>query len=92
MKVFSAIVLSIVLMGGMVGCGKTLVELRNDGDAIVDNAVNSGGGVLSTVGVIVKKVIGVGFAIYDLGKKMVEDTTDNVGTVTGGLVGTTPQK
>ena len=92
MKVLSMMVLSAVLVGGMVGCGKTLTELRTNGDAVVDNATGAASGILGTVGVIVKKLIGVGFAVYDIGKKAVEDTTDNVGTVTGGVVGTTPTK
>lgn len=92
MKVFSTIVLSVVLVGGMVGCGKTLTELRTDGDAVVDNATGFASQTLSTVGTIVKKIISTGFAVYDIGKKMVDDTTDNVGIVTGGVVGTTPQK
>jgi hypothetical protein len=92
MKVFSTIVLSVVLVGGMVGCGKTLAELRTNGDAVVDNATGAASGILSTVGTIAKKVIGAGFAIYDIGKKIYDDTTDNVGTVTGGVVGTTPTK
>ena len=92
MKVLSTIILSVVLVGGMVGCGKTLTELRTNGDAVVDNATGAASGILSTVGMIVKKLIGVGFAVYDIGKKVVEDTTDNVGTVTGGVVGTTSAK
>ena len=92
MKVLSMIVLSVVLIGGVAGCGKTLTELRTNGDAVVDNATGFASQTLGTVGVIVKKLIGVGFAVYDIGKKVVEDTTDNVGTVTGGVVGTTPAK
>lgn len=92
MKVFSSMMLSIVLIVGMVGCGKTLTELRTDGDAVVDNGTSFINQTINTVGTIVKKLVGVGFAVYDIGKKMVEDTTDNVGTVTGGVVGTTPTK
>ena len=92
MKVFSTIVLSVVLVGGLVGCGKTLTELRTNGDAVVDNPTGAASGILGTVGTIAKKVIAAGFAVYDLGKKIVDDTTYNVGTVTGGVVGTVPQK
>ena len=92
MKVLSMMVLSAVLVGGLVGCGKTLTELRTNGDAVVDNATGFASQTLNTVGVIAKKLIGVGFAVYDIGKKMVEDTTDNVGTVTGGAIGTTSAK
>lgn len=92
MKAFSMIVLSVVLVGSLVGCGKTLAELRTNGDAVVDNATGFAGQTLSTVGTIVKKLLGVGFAVYDIGKKMFDDTTDNVGTVTGGAIGTVLQK
>ena len=67
----------------MVGCGKTLTELRTNGDAVVDNATGFVSQTLNTVGAVVKKLIGVGFAVYDMGKKVVDDTKDNVGMVTG---------
>lgn len=90
MKLFSTIVLSYFLLVGLVGCGKTLTELRTNGDAVVDNATGAATGIIVTVGTIVKKLIGVGFATYDIGKKMVEDTKDNAGTITGGVIGTAP--
>ena len=92
MKAFSMIVLSVVLVGGLVGCGKTLTELRTNGDAVVDNATGFASQTLGTVGTIVKKLIGAGFAVYDMGKKMVDDTQDNVGTVVNTVTGasTTP--
>jgi hypothetical protein len=92
MKVLLTMVLLVVLMGGLVGCSKTLAELRTNGDAVVDNATGVAGQTLNTVGVIVKKLIGVGFAVYDMGKKVVEDTKDNVVTVKDVVTGasTTP--
>ena len=87
MKAFSMIVLSVVLVSSLVGCTKTLTELRTDGDAVVDTGVNTGVGILTTVGEIVKKLVGVGFAVYDLGKKVVEDSKDNVGTVVNTVTG-----
>jgi len=92
MKVFSTIILSVVLVGGLVGCSKTLTELRTNGDAVVDNATGFASQTISTVGAIVKKLIGVGFAVYDMGKKVVEDTKDNVVTVKDVVTGasTTP--
>lgn len=74
----------------LTGCGKTLGELRTNGDAMVDNATGAANGILTTVGTIAKKAISAGFAIYDIGKKVVEDTQDNAGTVTGGAIGTKP--
>jgi len=92
MKVFSTIILSVVLVGGLVGCSKTLTELRTNGDAVVDNVTGFASQTISTVGAIVKKLIGVGFAVYDMGKKVVEDTKDNVVTVKDVVTGasTTP--
>jgi len=87
MRIFSIIVLSVVLMSGLVGCGKTLSELRTNGDAVVDNSVGFASQTLSTVGTIVKKILGVGFAVYDIGKKMVEDSKDNVGTIVNTVTG-----
>lgn len=67
---------AVVLMTGLTGCGKTLGELRADKDAIVDNG-----------GSMVKKALDAVLAIYDIGKKAVEDTKDNFvvvkDTVTG---------
>jgi hypothetical protein len=92
MKVAMIVLASVLMVGGLSACGKTLTELRTNGDAVVDNATGFAGQTLSTVGTIVKKIIGVGFAVYDIGKKMIDDTTDNVGTVTGGVIGTAPTK
>jgi hypothetical protein len=87
MKVLSMIVLSVVLVAGVSGCGKTLGELRTDGDAIVDNGAKVVTETVSMVGTIVKKLLGVGIAVYDIGKKMIEDIKDNgetvINTVTG---------
>lgn len=92
MKALSMIVLSVVLVGGLVGCGKTLTELRTDGDAVIDNSVGFANQTLVEAGMIAKKLIGIGFAVYDIGKKIVEDAKDNVGIVTGGTIGTIPNK
>jgi len=92
MKVFSTVVLLVVLAGGMVGCGKTLTELRTNGDAVVDNSTALVSEVVREAGTIVKKLLAVGFAVYDIGKKVVEDTKDNVVTVKDTVTGasTTP--
>ena len=76
MKVFSMIVLSVVLMGGMVGCGKTVTELRANGEAIVDNG-----------GSLIKKIMDAGVAVYDIVKKVLEDGKDNVNIVKDIVVG-----
>lgn len=87
MKALSMIVLSVVLMGSVAGCSKTLTELRANGDAIVDTGVNTSVSILTTVGEVVKKVVGVGVAVYDMGKKIVEDSKDNIGTVVNTVTG-----
>jgi hypothetical protein len=87
MKAFSTIVLSVILVGSLAGCGKTLGELRTNGDAIVDNGEKFVNETVSTVGTIVKKLLGVGIAVYDIGKKMVEDVKDNGSTVINTVTG-----
>jgi len=54
----------------LASCGKTITELRTDGGALVDNG-----------GSLIKKVLDAGVAVYDLGKKLVEDGKDNVNAV-----------
>lgn len=81
MKALSTFIMAIFLVTSLSACGKTFIELRTDGDAIVDNSTAAASQVISTVGTIVKKIISAGFAVYDLGKKMVDDSKDNVGTV-----------
>jgi len=92
MKAGMIVLVSVLMVGGMVGCGKTLTELRTNGDAVVDNGTNFVNQTVNTVGAIVKKLLAVGFAVYDMGKKVVDDTKDNVGTVVNTVTGasTTP--
>lgn len=87
MKVLSMIIMSVVLVVGLSGCGKTLSELRSDGDAIIDNGAGAAQGIIGTVGEIAKRVIAAGFAVYDIGKKVVEDSKDNVGTAVNVVTG-----
>ena len=70
MKAGMLILASVLMVGGMVGCGKTVSEIRADGGAIVDNG-----------GSLIKKVMDAGVAVYDIVKKVVEDSKDNVVTV-----------
>ena len=91
MKKVVSLMCMMMFVVSMVGCGKTLMELRTNGDAVVDNGTAFVNQTVGTVGTIVKKLIGVGFAVYDIGKKMIEDGKDNIGTVTGGVVGTVPE-
>lgn len=79
--------MALFLVVSVSACGKTLGELRTDGDAIVDNGTAAAGQLLTTVGTIIKKAIGAGFAIYDIGKKVVEDSKDNVGTAVNVVTG-----
>lgn len=76
MKVIHVTV-AMMLLVGSVGCGKTLAELRTDGGAVVDTGSS-----------IVKKAIDAGIAVYDIVKKVVEDTKDNVVTVKDTVIGT----
>jgi len=86
MKSFVSIVL-VVGMLSVVGCGKTLAELRSDGDAIVDNGTQAVNGIIGTVSTVLKKLISAGVAVYDVVKKAGEDIEDDViivkDTVTG---------
>jgi hypothetical protein len=63
-------VLSAVAALSLTGCPRFIGELRADGGALVDNG-----------GSIIKKVLDAGVAVYDLGKKLVDDTKDNVNAV-----------
>lgn len=67
MKSLSVLVLSMVLVGGMIGCKGTVGELRADGGAVVDNGAS-----------LVKKIMDAGVAVYDIVKKVLEDGRDNV--------------
>ena len=87
MKALTMILMSVVLTVGLVGCSKTLTELRANGDAIVDNGTTFATSTLETVATVVKKILGVSIAVYDMGKKIVEDSKDNVGTVVNTVTG-----
>lgn len=76
-----------IMVVGLSGCSKTLTELRTNGDAVVDTGVNTGVGILTTVGDVVKKLVGVGFAAYDIVKSIVADSKENVGTVVNVVTG-----
>jgi hypothetical protein len=81
MKKLSMVVLAVVLMGGISGCGKTVAELRASTDSIVDNgeqAIVTGVGIASG---LIKKAVSLVSAVYEVGKKAVEDSKDNVNTV-----------
>jgi hypothetical protein len=81
MKKLSMVVLAVVLMGGISGCGKTVAELRASTDSIVDNgeqAIVTGVGIASG---LIKKAVSLVPAVYEVGKKAVEDSKDNVNTV-----------
>lgn len=87
MKAAIHTMLAFVMVIGLVGCGKTLGELRTDGDAIIDNGTAAVGQTVGVVSTIIKKVIAAGFAVYDIGKKIVDDSKDNVGTVVSTMTG-----
>lgn len=87
MKVLGTLVLAVIMVTGLVGCSKTLTELRANGDAVIDTGVNTGVGILTTVGEVAKKLVSVGFAAYDVVKSIVADSKDNVGTVVNTVTG-----
>ena len=62
--------LMLVAVLSLTSCGKTITELRADGGAIVDNG-----------GSIIKKAMDAAVAVYDIVKKVVEDSKDNVNAV-----------
>lgn len=87
MKTVGIIVLAVIMTTGLVGCSKTLNELRANGDAIVDNGATFATETIGTVSTVVKKILSVGIAVYDMGKKVVEDSKDNVGTAVNVVTG-----
>lgn len=87
MKAGMIVLASVLLMAGLSGCGKTLTELRTNGDAVVDNGASFVNQTIQVGAGFVKKLLGVGFAVYDIGKKVVEDSKDNVGTVVNTVIG-----
>lgn len=89
---FTHVMTAMMLLVVSAGCGKTLAELRTNGDAIVDNGTTFVNQAVNVGSSIVKKIIGAGVAVYDIGKKVVEDTKDNAVTVKDTVVGTTPTK
>lgn len=60
----------IVTVLSLTGCGKTVAQLREDGGAIVDNG-----------GSLIKKALDAAVAVYEIGKKVLEDGKDNVNAV-----------
>lgn len=80
MKVMLTMMISVMLMGGMVGCGKTVNQLRADGEAIVDNG-----------GSFIKKIFDAGVAVYQIVKSVVEDSKDNVQTIKEAVTGESAQ-
>lgn len=85
MKRFIIALSCVVFIGGLSGCGKTLNELRTNADSVVDNgeqAVVTGTGIISG---LIKKAIGIVNAVYTVGTKVVEDSKDNVNSVTGAV-------
>ena len=76
---YSVILLVAVL--SLTGCGKTITELRADGGAIVDNGSS-----------LIKKVLDAGVAVYDIVKKVMEDSKDNVNAVKEVVSPTVPNK
>lgn len=87
MKVLSSMVLVVVLLVGLAGCGRTLAELRVDSDAVVDNATGVANQTISTVGTVAKQLIRAGFAVYDIAKSMFQDSEENVETVVKTVTG-----
>lgn len=69
MKV-AGLMLAICLVLGLSGCAKTLGEIKADVNGAVDNSA-----------AIAKKGLDTGFAVYDLVKKLLEDTKDNIDAV-----------
>jgi len=76
----------------LVGCGKTVTALKTNGDAAVDNTTVA---VTQTVGIVsgvVKKLIGIGTAVYEIGTKALEDLKDNAVTTKDAVVGVVTTK
>lgn len=71
------VMMAMMLLVGTVACGKTVSELRANGETVVDNGSS-----------LLKKVVGAGVAVYDIVKKVIEDTKDNVVTIKDTVTGT----
>lgn len=78
-----------IILLSLVGCGKTLNELKVNGDAAIENTAETGSQVLYVIKGMVKKVISIGKAVYEIGTKAVEDVKDNAVTVKDTVTGTT---
>ena len=89
MKAKMTVLMVVLMVGGASGCGKTLNELKVNADAAVDNTAQTGSEMLYVLKGVVKKIIGIGKAVYDIGSKAVEDSTDNAVTVKDTVVGVT---
>lgn len=87
MKKIMSLVFACMVLVGMVGCGKVLGELRADGDAVIDTTTGAVTQTVTTVGTVAKKLVSIGFAVYDLVKKAGEDSKDNFNTVKGAVTG-----
>lgn len=81
------IMLACVAVVGLSGCGKVLGELRADSDAVIDNGTAVVSQTVGMVSGILKQVVKMGVAIYDLGKSVVDDTQDNVNTAMNAVTG-----
>lgn len=87
MKRFMIVLSCVMFMGSMIGCGKTLAELKDNGNASIEHSqdmVNQGVFLVST---FLKKVVAVAGAVADTGKKVVEDSKDNANAVVNTVAG-----
>jgi len=73
MKVFGG-VLVVVMALSMGGCGKTLAQIKDSGDGMIDVGA-----------AVAKKGVDAGISVYNILKTMIDDAKDNVATVTNAL-------
>lgn len=73
MKV-AGVFFAVLCLVGVSGCAKTIGEIKADVQGAVDNSA-----------AIAKKGVDTGFAVYDLIKKLLEDTKDNIDAVKSAL-------
>ena len=69
----------------LVGCGKTVAQVKQTSDTTIDNGVAVANNVLYTGGNILKTIVGLVHGLYGVGKSAVQDTQDNAATAVGAV-------
>lgn len=76
----------------LVGCGKTISQVKSTSNETIDNGVGIVNNAVYTGGAILKTFVGVLNGAYNVGKSAAQDTQDNALTVVNSTVGVGQQK